>query len=76
VPNHWRGASADADVDLVEDQRRPRLGPRQDCLQGQRDARQLATRGDARHRPRLIPRVGRDQELDVVDAGRIEGQAT
>ena len=66
--DHGRGAAADADVDLVEDQRRPRLGARQNRLQRQRDARKLAAGRDPRHRAWLLARIGGQQKLDLVDA--------
>ena len=50
-------ASADAGVDLVEDERGHARQTREDGLQRQHDTRQLAARGDARQRTRLVSHV-------------------
>ena len=66
------GSATHAHVDLVEDQRGPRLRPRQDRLQRQGDARQLPARGDTRHRPRLFASARRQQKLDAIDPRQID----
>src|SRR5262249_58604713 len=56
--------AADPGVHLVEDEgRAPRLAlaARRE-LEGEVDARELAPRGDARERPRLLARVGGEEE--------------
>ncbi len=60
-----RGLSADAGVDLVEDER---LAAR-DRGDGERDARQLAAGGRLRDGRERHPRVGADEEDGVVGAG-------
>ena len=62
--------AADAAVDLVEDHRRrvPRLGKRD--LEREDEARQLAPAGDPGQRSERRTGVGRDFELDPVDARR------
>ena len=46
----------------------------EDRLERQRDARQLAARGDARHRARLSSTPSVDLEFDVVHARGVEGE--
>src|SRR5688500_7689143 len=73
-------APADAGVHFVEDERhlvegllagtsshRPGF-PDRHRLQRQHDTRELAAGDDPRQGPRLLPRVGRDVELRLVDA--------
>ena len=62
-----RGGAADAAIDLVEHQRRHRIGLGQHDLQRQQEARQLAARGDLRQRPRRQAGIGRDLEGDAVE---------
>ena len=68
-------APADADVDLVEDERGHLVGRGEDGLERQHDARRLAAGGDPGQRLERLAGVGRDQELHAVDAGRVEGVA-
>ena len=58
--------SADARVDLVEDQRRDRVLLRQHILHRQHDPRQLAAGRDLCHRPERLAHVGRHQEPHKV----------
>ena len=69
-PDRVRAPAADARVDLVEDERRRLVGLGQDLLDGQRDARQLAARGDPGQRPRRLARVRGEAVDDLVDARR------
>ena len=70
APDLDRGRAADAGVDLVEDERRHRAGPGQGHLHGEHHPGQLAAGGAAVQRSRLGADVGREQELDLVHAGR------
>ena len=66
-----RGLPADAGVDLVEDERRAAALPRAgDAHQREHHARELAARGRLAQRAGRHAGVGRDQELDLVGAGR------
>jgi hypothetical protein len=58
--------AADARVDLVEDHRLPTA----DGCDGERDSRQLATRGRLGDRRKREARVRADQERDLVGPGR------
>src|SRR3989454_1569150 len=60
--------AADAGIDLVEDERGAPLLGGGEGLEGEHDARQLAARGHAGERARLLARVRREEELDVVPA--------
>ena len=64
-----RRLAADAGVDLVEHERR-RAGLGGDAHQREHHARELAARCGLAQRAGGHARVGRDQELDVVAAGR------
>src|SRR5439155_10412852 len=64
--------AADPGVDLVEDERRAALLGGGQGLQGEHDPRQLAARGDAGERARLLTGVRREEELDLVPALRAE----
>ena len=64
---------ADPGVDLVEDERRRVVGGGEDLLDRERDAGQLAARGDLREGARRLARVGREPEDDLVGAGGVEG---
>ena len=65
-----RGLAADAGVDLVEHERRRRRPRAGDAHQREHHARELAARRDLAQRPGGHARVRRDQELDLVAAGR------
>ncbi len=58
--------TADAAIDLVEDQRRSRRAAREHDLEGEHQPRQLAARRDARERAGRCAGVGRDLEADAV----------
>src|SRR6266566_329748 len=60
--------AADAGIDLVEDERGAPLLGGGEGLEGEHDARQLAARGHAGERARLLARVRREEELDLVPA--------
>src|SRR5438034_7052412 len=60
--------AADAGIDLVEDERGAPLVGGGEGLEREHDARQLAARGHAGERARLLARVGREEELDLVPA--------
>src|SRR5438874_3524615 len=60
--------AADAGIDLVEDERGTPLVGGGEGLEREHDARQLAARGHAGERARLLARVGREEELDLVPA--------
>src|SRR5881409_2020710 len=64
---------ADPGVDLVEDERCAALLGGGQGLQGEHDPRELAARGDAGERPRLLAWIGREEELDLVPALRAKG---
>ena len=64
-------AAADADVDLVEDQRRHAVGLRERRLEREHHPRELAARGHPRQRARLDAGVGREQELRPLDAALV-----
>ena len=71
---HGIGASAaDARVDLVEHQDWCRIGRRQDLLDREGHARQLATRRDLCQRPGRLAGIRCQLERHFVDPGRIEG---
>src|SRR3989442_1436262 len=57
-----------AGIDLVEDERGAPLVGGGEGLEREHDARQLAARGHAGERARLLARVGREEELDLVPA--------
>ena len=59
-------------VDLVEDERGRVVGLGEDLLDRERDARQLAARGDPGQRPGRLARVRGEAIDDLVDAARIE----
>ena len=68
-PADGRGdGAADARVDFVEDQRGHVAHFARHDLDRERDARQLAARGDARERTERLLRMARDAELDVLEA--------
>ena len=68
---HRRGrGAADADIDLVEHQRRHRVGALENDLEREQETGELAARGDARQRARRHARIGRHLEMDTVDAMR------
>src|SRR5688572_21880926 len=60
--------AADAGVYLIEQEGVHAVLGRDQRLERQHDARGLAARGDAHQRPRLLARVGREAELDLVGA--------
>ena len=60
--------AADAGVDLVEHERRHVVEPREDGLERQHHAGQLAARRHPRQRTRLVAHVERDAELHVLGA--------
>ncbi|MNH02019.1 hypothetical protein D3C79_612470 [compost metagenome] len=64
------GRATDADVHLVEHQRRDARGLRGDHLDGQADARQLAARCHFGQALERLPRVGADQQFDLLQAVR------
>ena len=66
APDRGARLAADPGVDLVEHERRRRLG--QHDAQRQHRARQLAARRGLGERPGGLARVGREQERDVVGA--------
>ena len=68
LAHRTRHGAADAGVDLVEDERADAVLRGEQRLPRQEDARQLAARGDARQRARLLSRVRREAELDAVGA--------
>src|SRR5215470_6855050 len=68
--NHRGDPPADARVDLVEDHGRHALGARQDGLEGEHRARELAARRDARERAQVLAGVRRQAELDPVEPAR------
>ena len=57
-------------VDLVEDQRRHRGAAREQHLDRERQARELAARGDARERRQRLARVRGDLQLDRLEPAR------
>ena len=63
-------ATADARIDLVEDQCRYTLLRCLRARQRQHDPRQLATTRDSRQRPRVVTRIQCDAKLDIFVAGR------
>ena len=69
-----RRLAADPGVDLVEDERRHRPGVGQGDLDGQHHPGQLAARGALGQRPRLGAGVGRQEQLDLVDAVEVNRQ--
>jgi hypothetical protein len=70
LPDLKANSPTNPGVDLVEDEGRHTIEPREDCLQRQRNARQLATRCDAREEPSLVTDVQSDTELDGLGACR------
>ena len=68
-------ATADARIDLVEDQHAAGLGAAQRVLQRQEDARQLATRRYATQRARRLARIRRETKLGLLRAAWTTGQA-
>ena len=71
APDVERGPAADTGVDLVEDERgrhRRLAAPAEHHLEREHDPRQLAAGGGPGHAARGGTRVGREQDLDVVDA--------
>ena len=70
--DHLGDGAADARIDFVEHQAGQVRGLHRRDLQREADARQLAARGHLGQRPRRLPRVGADEELDVVVALRRE----
>ena len=76
APDDLRDRAADAGVDLIEDHAGAAgFGARSEGdLHREREPRELAARGDLRERSRRLARIGRDQELDVLEAaGRAVG---
>ena len=71
-----RGLAADAGVDLVEDEGRHRAGLGQRDLEGQHHPGQLAAGGALVQRAGVGAGVGREQELDLVDAVRARRAAS
>src|SRR5207253_3449823 len=70
-PDDLGDAAADAGVDLVEDERGRGAaagGLEEGRGDGELDARELAARGNALHRLRLLAAVRGDEDLDAVDA--------
>src|SRR5438093_6606368 len=63
-----RRLAADPHVDLVEPEDTHRIGRRQDHLEGQHRARQLAPRSDPGQGLRLLSGVRREEELHLVHA--------
>ena len=68
APDDLGDRAADAGVDLVEDVRAGGPLVRQHALEREERARELAAARDLAKRPRLLAPVGRDEELDAVDA--------
>ena len=64
-PDRRRDGAADADVDLVEDQRRHLADFGEHDLDREREARQLAAGRDARDRAQRLLRMGRDLNSTV-----------
>ena len=73
LADHAAHPPADAGVNLVKDEGRRAVGLGQHRLEGQHQARGLAAGGDAHQRLERLADVGRDQELDPVQAGRVKG---
>jgi hypothetical protein len=76
LADHVPHATADALVQLVEDQDRRLVDGRQCALQRQHEAGELSAARDLRKRPRRLPQIGGHEELDAVDAGLVEGYAS
>ena len=72
VGQHARGAAADARVDLVEDEHLGGAAVARREAHGERDARELAARGDAAERAGGQARVGGQAHLDGVAPARAE----
>ena len=70
--HHRTDAAADADIDLVEHERRHLVGGGQHAFQGEHQARSFTARGHLRQRLGGLAGIGRHQELDAVDAGGAE----
>lgn len=68
-----RGLAADVGVDFIEDQDGHLVLGRQDGLERKHDAGELATRRDGAQRARGFTRIGSEQELALVEAGRSRG---
>src|SRR5690348_17436564 len=62
-----RDAAADARIHLVEDERRHRRLAREEHLDRERDARELAAGGDLRERRERLARVRRDAQLHGLE---------
>ena len=75
LAHHIAAAPADADINLIEDERGRLIGRGEDGLERQHDARRLAAGGDLGQRLERLAGIGRDQELHPVNAGRVEGVA-
>ncbi len=60
LSHHRADSSADALVDLVEDERGSLVGAGKHGLERQHQARCLAAGGDLRHRLQRFARIGRD----------------
>jgi hypothetical protein len=70
LADHQPHAAPDPGVDLVEHERGHAVEPREDGLEREHHARQLAARGRARERPGVVAEVEGDAELDILRAGR------
>ncbi len=68
LADHEPDAAADPGVDLVEHEGGHPVEPGEDRLEREHHARQLAPRRGAGQRPRVVPEVERDAELDVLRA--------
>src|SRR4051794_20909260 len=69
-----RGLAAYTGVDLVEYEGRYRVAARQHHLEREHQPRQLAPRSPPVERSRCGAGIGDQHELDLIDAGRAEGQ--
>jgi hypothetical protein len=68
APDPFRHGAPHAGVDLVEDVEARRTAVGEGALEREQGTRKLAARGDATQRARFDAGVGRDQELDAIDA--------
>src|ERR1043165_271906 len=71
-PDGLGDAPADARVHLVEDNRAREASGTRARLQAEHQARSLAARSDLRQRTQRLACVGREVELDAVEARRVE----
>ena len=69
-PDLESDSATDPGIDFVEDQRRHTVEPCEDGLQGQRDARQLTARCNAREEASVVTNIQSDTEFDRLGASR------